>query len=75
MAKGKPITVRSWVHKGGELVNVDTLSPAEREKVATQLKLAWLNALYKGVATFERETPQPKKEAHNEQQINHRMGK
>ena len=59
MAKETKITVRSWVHKGGELVEVCTLPPEEREEVATQLKLNWLNALYKGRATFERETPRP----------------
>ena len=59
MAKGKQITVRAWVHKDGELVNVDTLSSSDREEMATQLKLAWMNALYDGKATFTREAPRP----------------
>lgn len=53
------IKTRSWVHKDGELVAVDTLSASDRVELATQLKLAWLNALYSGTATFKRELPQP----------------
>ena len=53
MAKNIDIKVRSWVHKGGELVEFRTLPPEERKEVATQLKLTYLNALYAGRVKFE----------------------
>ena len=53
MAKLK-IKTRAFVHKGGELVDVDTLSPEDRQEVATQLALNWFNALYAGRAEFRR---------------------
>lgn len=53
------IKTRSWVHKGNGLVAFDALSDAEREALATQLKVTWLNSLFAGVATFKQETPQP----------------
>lgn len=53
MAKMK-IKTRSWVHKGGELVPTDTLSPEERQELATWLCLTWFNTLYAGRAEFRR---------------------
>ena len=58
MAKDMKITVRTWVHKDGELTEVCELSPDEQKEVATQLKLKWLNALYAGKAKFEK-APEP----------------
>lgn len=53
MAKLK-IRTRAFVHKGGELVDVDTLSPEDRQEVGTQIALGWFNALYAGKAEFRR---------------------
>ena len=52
--KQEKIKTRAWVHKGGELVDVDTLSPEDREEVATQLCLGLLGALFAGKAEFRR---------------------
>ena len=57
-AKDMKITVRSWVHKGGELVEFRTLPPEERKEVATQLKLTYFNTLYAGRVKFERKPEQ-----------------
>ena len=59
MAKKFEIKVRSFVHKGDELVNVDALSPQDQVELATRLKISWLNSLYRGQATFERSIPLP----------------
>ena len=53
MKKGQKITVRAWVHKGGELVDVDTLSPEDRKRLANELNLEWFNTLYAGKAVFK----------------------
>lgn len=50
--KNEPIQVRSFVTINGEYVEVDTLSPEMRRKVATQLKLKWMNAMFRGKAVF-----------------------
>ncbi len=52
MAKDFKIKTRSWVHVGGELVDVDTLSPEMRQELATRLALTWFNTLYAGKAEF-----------------------
>ena len=54
MKKNDKITVRAWVQKNGEYVNIDTLTPEERAEAATQLKLMRLNAMFAGQAKFER---------------------
>lgn len=59
MAKKFEIKVRSFVHKGDELVSVDALSPQDQVELATQLKINWLNSLYRGQATFEQCNPLP----------------
>ena len=51
MSKHKIIT-RSWVHKDGKLVEFKDLPPAERERAALELRLRYLNALYRGKAVF-----------------------
>lgn len=48
----EPIKVRSFVSVNGEYVDVDTLSPEMRREVATQLKLKWMNAMFRGKAVF-----------------------
>lgn len=59
--KNEPIQVRSFVTINGEYVEVDTLSPEMRREVATQLKLKWMNAMFRGKAVFsvaeEQKTP------------------
>lgn len=50
--KQAPINVRAFVNVNGEYVDVDTLSPDMRKKVATQLKLKWMNAMFHGKAVF-----------------------
>ena len=52
MAKKPIIKTRSWVHKGGELVQLDTLPPEEQERVGTALALEYFNTLYAGRAVF-----------------------
>jgi len=48
----EPIRVRAFVTIDGQEVDVDTLSPEMRQEVATQLKLKYLNALFRGTAVF-----------------------
>ncbi|MCQ2439452.1 MAG: hypothetical protein MJ074_06795 [Oscillospiraceae bacterium] len=48
----EPIKVVAYVTINGEEVDVDTLSPEMRQKVATQLKLKWMNAMFRGQAVF-----------------------
>ena len=48
----EPINVRAFVTINGEYVDVDTLSPEMRKEVATQLKLRWMNAMFRGKAVF-----------------------
>jgi len=52
MRKEQKITVRAWVHVGDQLVDVDTLSPEMKQKLATELNLSLMNALYAGRAVF-----------------------
>ena len=58
-AQQPKITVISYVRRqNGEKVRVDELNAEERCKVATQINLIWLNALYKGVAVFREAEPE-----------------
>ena len=50
--KQEPIKVRAFVTINGEAVDVDTLSPEMKKEVATQLKLKWMNAMFRGQAVF-----------------------
>ena len=52
MRKEQKITVRAWVHVGDQLVNVDTLSPEMKQRLATELNLSLMNVLYAGRAVF-----------------------
>lgn len=51
----EPITVKAYVKTadGGE-VNVDTLTPEQKREFATQMKITYLNALFRGQAVFYR---------------------
>ena len=46
------IIARSFVHKGGELVELSTLPPEERRKIGQRLAVDYFNALYAGRAVF-----------------------
>lgn len=50
--KQEPIKVRAFVSVNGEYVDVDTLSPEMKQKLATQLMLKWMNAMFRGQAVF-----------------------
>ena len=50
--KQEPIKVRAFVSVNGEYVDVDTLSPEMKQKLATQLMLKWMNAMFRGKAVF-----------------------
>lgn len=50
--KQEPIKVRAFVSVNGEYVDVDTLSPEMKQKLATQLMLKWMNAMFRGRAVF-----------------------
>lgn len=52
MKKNQKIMVRSWVHVGGELVEVDSLPPEERKRLAAELKVRWLNDIFAGRVVF-----------------------
>lgn len=47
------IKVISYVHTERGLVDVDELTPEERTRAATEIKLRWMNELYRGKAVFE----------------------
>lgn len=50
--KQQKITTRSWVHKGGELVELKTLPEEERRQIGTVLAAEYFNRLYAGRAVF-----------------------
>lgn len=53
--KCEPIIVKAYVKTadGGE-VDVDTLTPEQKREFATQMKITYLNALFRGQAVFRR---------------------
>ena len=53
--KREPIIVKAFVKTadGGE-VDVDTLTPEQKREFATQMKITYLNALFRGQAVFYR---------------------
>lgn len=53
----EPIKVRAWVTVNGEEVDIDTLSPEMRNQVGAQLKVTWLNAMFRGQAVFKVDKP------------------
>lgn len=53
--KASDITVRAWVNVDGVRTDVDTLDPARRQRLATELSKTLLNTIYAGKAVFEEE--------------------
>lgn len=53
--KREPILVKAYVKTadGGE-VDVDTLTAEQKREFATQMKITYLNALFRGQAVFHR---------------------
>lgn len=53
--KQEPIIVKAYVKTadGGE-VDVDTLTAEQKREFATQMKITYLNALFRGQAVFYR---------------------
>ena len=47
-----PIKTRSWVQKDGVLVEVKTLPPADKERLARELSVRYMNTMFAGVAEF-----------------------
>ncbi len=52
MAGKQKITVKSYVHYRGGLVEFKDLPPEDRERAATELALKYFNTLFAGRATF-----------------------
>jgi len=52
VANKKEIRTASFVHIGDELVNTDDLDEEQRRKLATWLKVTYLNTLFQGKAEF-----------------------
>lgn len=52
MAKKQEIRTESFVHVGDKLVNTDDLNDEQRRRLATWLKITYLNALFRGKAEF-----------------------
>jgi hypothetical protein len=46
------IKTRSFVHVGDKLVNTQDLTPEQKKKLATWIKVTYLNALFAGKAKF-----------------------
>lgn len=47
-----PITVKAFVKVNGVETDVDTLTPEQRIRLATELNVTMMNELYAGVAHF-----------------------
>ncbi len=52
MAKKIEIRTASYVHVGDKLVCTDDLTQDQKCKLATELKVEWMNALFRGQAEF-----------------------
>lgn len=52
MAEQEPINTVAYVHTDAGLVSTDELSAEQRKKLATELKLEYLNNLFSGEAAF-----------------------
>lgn len=50
--KYEDIKVVSYVRVGEDLVNTEALTPEQKERLAVQLQIGWLNGLFAGQATF-----------------------
>lgn len=51
--KQQEIRAVSYVHVGEKLVRFDDLTPEQKAGAATELKKGYLNALFRGRATFD----------------------
>ena len=64
MARKQPeIKTESFVDVGGTLTNTKDLTPEQKVKLATWIKMTWLNTIFQGQAEFypEGEVPEDKK--------------
>ena len=52
MAKKREIRTESFVHVGDKLVNTKDLNDDQRRRLATWLKITYLNTLFAGKAIF-----------------------
>lgn len=52
MARKQEIKTVSFVHIGDELVNTDDLDDGQRRKLASWLRLTYLNTLFQGKVEF-----------------------
>lgn len=57
MAKDQKIKAVSFVHIGDKLVNTDNLNDEQRRRLATWLKITYLNTLFRGKAIFFESAP------------------
>jgi len=56
----EPIKVKAFVTIDGKEVDIDTLSPEVRNRIGAELKVAWMNAMFRGKAVFSiREEKKP----------------
>lgn len=52
MAKFEPIETVAYVHTDAGLIRTDELDEEQRRRLATALKLTYLNSLFAGEAVF-----------------------
>ena len=52
MAKKIEIKTVSYVHVGDKLVCTDDLTHDQKSRLATKLKIEWMNAMFRGQAEF-----------------------
>lgn len=52
--RAEDIKVVSYVHVGDKLVKTDDLNEEQKEELATELAIGWLNGLFAGKAVFRR---------------------
>ena len=52
MATDRNITSESYIYRNGELINTDQLSKSEMEKASMNIKLQFLNCLFKKRVEF-----------------------
>ncbi len=52
MTKKQEIKAVSFVHVGDKLVNTDDMNDEQRRRLATWLKITYLNTLFQGKAEF-----------------------
>lgn len=55
--KREPIKVTAYIHVGDQLVDVDTLTPNQRDYVGARLRMEFLNSIHRGQAVFTTNLP------------------